>query len=349
MRKLASIVAIALGVVCLILAAGVRWVAAPHFAVLPSDTNTTRTYTGTAATLLNAAALESTSAGPVLIQNAPISLVHTTKVLKTKGSNALVSDAGTLKVSGKALAGFDYRYAVDRTSMGAGSGFDGVVKQTGITFNWPIRTQKHDYPGWVSDTNTAIPLKYTGTAKHGGLSTLVYTTTMKPTLVTDPQTLKELPAALPKATIAQLAGSLGLPAAQLGALQQVLPTLADPVPFSYTYQVDATYWIEPATGIIVDLQEHEVRTLALKVGSDLVPITPVMDISYTSSPTELAASVKDARHKADLVNLAYKTLPLILLVAGIVLLLGGLILAAVRTNRPRHPVVTKSDRTPAGV
>jgi hypothetical protein len=270
----------------------------------------------------------------VLLSDVPITVVHQTKVLKTKGSNALVADSGTLNAGGAAVAAFAYQYAVDRTSMGRGSGFSGVTAQTGVTFNWPIRTAKKDYPGWVSDTQSAIPLKYSGTAKHGGVSTYVFTTSMQPKAITDPATLKSLPASLPKATFAQLAGSLGLPATQAGALAQVLPTLPDPVPFNYTYQVDATYWVEPATGIIVDVSEHEVRSLALKVGAALVPVTPVMDITYKSSPAQLAVAAKDANHKAGLVNLAYRTLPLILLIAGLALLALGVLVRATGRRRP---------------
>lgn len=343
MRRLAPVITVALGVLLVLVSAGVRWIAAPHLAVLPSDTDTTRVYTGTASTLFNAKALTSPAAGPVLLQKVPISVTHRTKVLQTKGGNALVADSGSVTAAGSSVGGFDYRYAVDRTDMGRGSGFRGTTAQTGVTFNWPIRTQKHDYPGWVPDTQTTVPLRYAGTTTHGGLSTYVFTTTSQPSPITDPQTLAALPTGLPKATLAQLAAGLGLAPTQLGALQQVLPTLPDPVPFNYTYQVKATYWVEPSTGTIVDLQEQEVRTLALKVGSNLVPVTPVMDISYTSSPAQLASAVSDARHDANLVKLVYTRLPLILLIAGLVLtLLGGLGLAARRRHRSEPPQGTDS-------
>jgi hypothetical protein len=234
-----------------------------------------------------------------------------------------VSDSGTVTADGSPVAGFQYRYAVDRTDLGRGGGFSGVISQSGVTFNFPIRTAKHDYRGWVSDTQSTVPLTYQGTAKHGGLSTYLFRTDSKPTLITDPDILKSLPASLPKATLTGLAAGLGLTAAQLSGLKESLPSLPDPVAFSYTYRVSATYWVEPATGEIVDLQEREVRSLALTVGSTLVPITPVLDISYTSSPTGLASAVKDARHDASLINLVYRTLPLILLAGGLVALLAG--------------------------
>jgi hypothetical protein len=323
MRRWLAVAAMVVGLVLLIGAGVTRWVVAPKLAVLPSDTDTTRTYTGTAATLLNAQALTSSDGAPALLHHVPVSLTHRTKVLDTNGDNALVSDSGSVVAAGSPIGGFDYRYAVDRTDMGRGAGFSGVVAQSGITFNFPIHTAPHDYPGWVSDTRSTVPLTYEGTATRGGLRTYVFHTVGKPTLVTDPQTLKSLPAALPKATVTRLAGSLGLSADELGALGQLLPTLPDPVPFSYTFRTVATYWVEPTTGEIVDLHERDVRTIALNLGGLLVPVTPVLDMTYTPSPGQLAVAVKEARHDADQVNLVYRTVPLVALLSGLVLMLGA--------------------------
>lgn len=323
MRKWISLAAIVVGVV-LIAGAGVtRWFVAPKLAVLPADTDTTRTYAGTATTLFNADALTSPDAGPVLLHHVPVTLTHRTRVLETNGDNALVADSGTVVAGGSPVGGFDYRYAVDRTGMGPGRGFTGVVDQSGITFNFPIHTARHDYPGWVPDTGSTVPLTFEGTATHAGIQTYVFSTHSKPTLITDPETLRALPAALSKQTVITLAGSLGLSPGTLGALNQMLPTLADPVPFSYTYQTVATYWVEPTTGEIVDLRERDVRTLALRLGNQLVPVTPVLDMTYTSTPSDLSAAVDQARHDAAQVDLVYRTLPLTALIAGVVLLLGG--------------------------
>jgi hypothetical protein len=332
MRRFLSVAAVALGLVLIAGAAVVRWTVAPSQAVLPSDTNTTTTYTGTAAALFNAAAL-TTPGAKALITNVPITTTHTTKVLDTKGKNALVSDAGKLKVAGATVGGFDYRYAVNRTTMGRGSGFPNVVRQSGITFNWPIRTAKKNYTGWISDTQGTTPLRYAGTAKRDGLSTYVFTAATKAAPVTDPATLKTLPASMPKATLVALATGLGLSPTILGSLQQILPSLPDPVPFSYSYAMKATYWVEPRTGEVVDLTEHETRTLALKIGPAIVPVTPVVDVTYHAAPGQVAASVKTARHDANLVTLVYKTLPLGLAVGGAALLLVGLVGLALTRRR----------------
>lgn len=345
MRKWISLAAIVVGVVLVVGAGVTRWLVAPKLAVLPGDTDTTRTYTGTAATLFNAQALTSPDAGPALLHHVPVTLTHRTRVLQTDGNNALVADSGTILADGSPVGGFDYRYAVDRTDMGRGTDFAGVVKQSGVTFNFPIHTARHDYPGWVPDTQSTVPLTYEGTARDGDLDTYVFSTHSKPTLITDPQTLKALPTGLPKATVTALAGTLGLPAGALNALKQVLPTLPDPVPFSYTFQTVATYWVEPTTGEIVDLRERDVRTLALQVGNQLVPVTPVLDMSYTSEPASLAAAVEQARRDAGQIELVYGKLPATAFIAGVVLMIGGTL--GISFARRRRAVAPASQGTGA--
>ncbi|MEO6886395.1 MAG: porin PorA family protein [Jatrophihabitantaceae bacterium] len=340
MRKTLAFTGLALGLALLLSAGVVRWIIAPNDAVLPSNTNTTRAYAGTAAVLFNPAAL-TTGSGPVLLTNVPVTVAHQTKVLATSGGNALVSDAKTIKAAGSTVAAVDYRYSVDRTNLGQGSHFSGVLTQTGLTFNWPIRTAAHDYTGYVPDTGKTTTLKYTGTATRGGITTDVFTTVMTPAAITDAQQLAELPKSLPKATLLRLAPSLNLPAAQLAALANMLPQLPDPVPFGYTYQGTATYYVAPQTGIVVDLVQHETRTLTIQVGTAVVPVTPVMDITFTDTPATLVSAVNDARTKGDSINLLYRTLPISLTIGGVVLmLLGGFALAVPARRRDDEDATT---------
>ena len=330
MRRILSAVAVTLGILALILGTVVRFAVAPAKAVLPSNTDTTRTYTGTAAALFNPAAL--TGGGTPLLKGVPITVAHRTQVTGTKGDNAKISDSKVVSAAGSPVASVNYTYAVNRTNLGAGSGFTGVVAQQGLTFNWPVRTAKHDYVGWVSDTHATTNLKYTGTATRGGITTYVFTTTTAPAPITDGQVLAALPAGLPKTALAQLAGQLGLPAAELQQLQVVLPSLPDVVPFHYTYQVTATYWVAPKSGIVVDLTQHEVRTLVLSIGGQNVAVTPVMDISFTSPATTLAAAAQDAKDKAGAIDLVYVQLPIGLVVGGALLVLAGV--AGLLIRRP---------------
>lgn len=126
-------------------------------------------------------------------------------------------------------------------------------------------------------------------------------------------------------------------------MAQILPTLPDPVKFSYTYRVTATYWVSPASGIVVDLEQHEVRSLGIVLNGQSVPVTSVMDISFTSPASTLAAAAKDATAKGNAVKLIYTTVPLTLLIAGLTLLLFGVVGLALTLRRPRTPVAGQSD------
>jgi hypothetical protein len=343
MRRQLSIFGLVLGVLLVAAAGVIRWVVAPSAAVLPGDTNTTRTYAGTAAVLLNAQALSSGSSANVMLRNVPIAVVHQVKVLKSSGDNALVSDVRTVRAGTTPVASLGYKYAVDRTSMARGSGYSGVIAQTGQTFSWPIRTAKHDYTGWVPESRTTTQLAYVGTATRGGITTYVFRATVPGVRVTDPEMLKGLPAALPKATLLTLARGLNLPAAQLAGLTKLAPQLPSTVPFSYSYATSVTYWVAPTSGIVVDLQQREVITAGLKVGAVSVPVTPVLDISFTSTPATLKAAVNDAKDKGNGITLVYTTMPLGLLIGGAVIALVGAtgLVAGRKPPQPPVPVVPR--------
>lgn len=332
MRRTLSVVGIVVGVLLLLAAGVTRFVAAPALAVLPSDTDTTRTFEGTAAVLLNAQALSSPGSGEILLRDVPIEVQQRTQVVETDGGNALVDNSRTVQAAdGTPVAAVEHRYAVDRSDMGRGDGFDDVVEQDGQTFGWPIRTEKKDYTGWVTDTQSTTPLRYTGTETVGGIETYVFEASMEPTLITDPQVLENLPPALPKGTLVGLAAGLGLPGDTLASLQQALPQLPDEVPLEYTFAVDATYYIAPDSGVVVDAQKREVRDVGIVAGPATIPAGPVLDLSFSANDATLAEAVDDAQDSGDSITLLYTTLPLLLLGLGaLVLLLSVVGLAGAR-------------------
>lgn len=342
MRRRASQVAVVVGVLLIVAAAVVRWVAAPMLAVLPADTDTRRLYQGTAAVLLNAEAV-TTGTGQAVLRDVPIEVQSRSTVLDTDGDSALVSLTRVVSAVQQRVAETEYRYAVDRTDLQRGSGFRDVTRQDGITFNWPIRSEKKDYRAWVADIGRSTTLEYQRTEDRGGVSTNVFTATTDAQPITDEQVLATLPQALPKATITKLVPTLGLPIEQLLSMQELLPTLPDPVPFSYTFSLDSTYWVEPDSGVVVDLDQRQVRTANLAAGPTPVPIAPIFDVRFGDTPQTLALAADDAASKGGSVRMVYGTLPLGLLAAGLLVLLAGLV--SLLTTR-RHPPATPARRTP---
>lgn len=333
MRRITWWFGLLVGILLIAAAPIVRWGVAPAVTHLPGNTDTLRVYTGTASTVINPSVLRGTLFGPALLHNQPVTVQHRVTVLDTKGNNALVSERKTVSLPGTTIANVVHRYAVDRKSMGRGSGFGDVTAQTGVTFNWPIHTQKKDYTGWVGDTQSTTTLHYAGTATRGGVKTYVYTSTVPTTRITDPAMLATLPAAMPKSLLNSLVPSLGLSLDQLKQLGQLLPQLPDPVPFAYLFSATSTFWVAPDSGVVVDVAAHEVRTSAVVIAGQPVPVGAVLDFSYTAPPLTLQAAANDAKDKASQMQMISSTIPLVALITGSVLLLVVIGVAVVSRRR----------------
>jgi hypothetical protein len=340
MRKVFGFVTLSIGLLLVAAAALVSWVVAPRMAMLPGDTDVVRVYAGTASVLVNPTSLTGTTFGPGLLRDVPITLRHHTRVLQTDGDTALVSDQRAVDIPGFNIADFTYRFAVDRESMLPAAGF-GAAPHTGLTFNWPMNAQRHDYQGWVVDTQSPTTLQYVGEGTRGGVDTYIYRTTVTDTVIRDPQLLTMLPPTMTKQQILALTPSLQLSERRLMAMSKVLDRLPNPVPMRYTYRLEATYWIAPDTGIVVDTTHHEVRTANFVDGSRLIPATPIMDMTYQATPATLAAAATDARDGAAALRLIRTTVPLVALFVGVLLSVVGTGLIASTTRRPAVPPSTE--------
>src|SRR3954453_18467365 len=213
------VAAVVAGTLLVAASLAIRFAVAPWLIKLPSDTDNNRAFGGTATTLLNTAALASGSTNNIVLHNVPIVATHHTKVLQSHSHSSLIADTHALTAGGAPVATSTYNYAVDRKDMDRGSGFNDVTEQTGLTFNFPIHSQKHDYTGWVSDTGKPTTLKYTGTGKRGGLDVYTYAANVPATPLTDQHQLATLPKALPKAAIPGLAAANGISPALLASAQ----------------------------------------------------------------------------------------------------------------------------------
>jgi hypothetical protein len=320
-----------LGVLCLAAAAILKWVALPSQAKVPSNENTTRQFDGNAKVLFNPQALSSGDPRAALAVNTPVNASRTVKTLATSGNVAEMQDTRTLRTAnGQNVGSTQATYAVDRKTLEATSDHPSswhVTAAKGLTVSWPIGTQKKDYTGWVSDTQTTTTLKYLRQETKQGLTTYVYQANTQPAPIKDPQVLATLPKTLPISALQALSSVLPLPADVKAQLTALLPRLPQPVTLAYNYQVNATYWVEPTTGLVIDTQREEVRTAGIVLpGNTVAGAIPVFDVTtaYTSGSVNSAAS--DAKDKKGTIDLLGSTLPLILLIIGILALLAALIL-----------------------
>jgi len=337
MRRTFGVVLAVLGLLLVAAAGVVHWAVAPAMAKLPGDTHTTRLYAGQAASLANPTYTTDVPSGPGVLRDVPVMIRHTTRVLDTTSSDALVSDRRVVTMPGYLVADLGYRYSVDRKSFQATREFPNVVPATGLTFNWPMDARPHDYVGWVQDTMRTTPLHYVATVRHGGIRTFEYTAAAGDQVIRDPALGRVLPATMSKADMMAVTPSLGLTTDQLLALDKLMKAQPDPVPLTYTYRFAATFWIAPTSGVVVDMKQHEVRTTNIATGAKLVPVTPVMDMTYAFTPASVTGAVDDAQKAADQLRLIRTTVPLVALGAGVVLLIVGAVLLLVPRRRQTPP------------
>ena len=334
-RTLAGVLAV-LGLVLMVGAGVVRWAVAPAMSKLPSDTQTTRLYAGQAASFVNPTFATTVPSGPGVLHDVAIAVRHTTTVVDTTANNALVADRRVITLSDGVAADLSYRYAVDRKSFTATRAFTGAVAAKGLTFNWPMSTQRHDYVGWVQDTLATTPLHYVATVRHGGIRTYEFTAQAADRPINDPVLGRMLPATMSKSDMLRLTPSLGLSHRQLLALDKVMTKAPDPVPLRYTYRFSSTFWIAPESGIVIDMRQHDVRTTDIVTSNGLVPVAPIMDMTYAFTPPTVVGAVHDATTAADKLRLVNTTLPLTALLTGLVWFVAGVV-ALVMLPRRRHP------------
>jgi hypothetical protein len=326
-----------LGVLLLAAAAILFWVVVPGQAKLPSDTNETRNYEGMAKVLVNPQALAAGDRTNGILTNVPVKATQIVKATATTSSAAQVTDDRNLTSgTGQAIGATANTYAVDRKSLEATNDHPSdwnVANHQGLTVNFPIGTKKQDYTGWVAETQTTTPLKYARDEQVNGITTYVFTANVAASAIKDKQVLGLLPPALPTNLLGSLGAALPLPDQLKAALAQALPRLGNPVQLAYTYSANATYWVEPNTGRVVQVQQEDIRQAGL-AGLSGVPGIPVYDVNTRTTQASVNNAVNDAKSDSNKLTLYGKTLPLTFLIVGAVALLAGVALVVLDRRRP---------------
>ena len=184
--------------------------------------------------------------------------------------------------------------------------------QTGVLgYVFPIGTKKQTYDLFDITLNKPVPFVYTGTTTVNGISAYVFTNNVPPTQI----------------------GTLTVP----GSL---VNSTASSVTAPEYYSNHVTYDVDPTTGALIDVNEHDVQTLdspgtttpvLTLINSDLV-MTP-------ASVTQVVGLDNNGRNELTLLNLI---LPIVLGVVGAIVLVVGLLML-----RQRHEDVEPGPTTPA--
>lgn len=200
------------------------------------------------------------------------------------------------------------RFAFDRKTgqltmcCGANVNGDSSVLQRGLVgYVFPFGTKKQTYQVFDTTLNKPVPFPYAGTADVRGITTYKFTEDVAPTQVAT-QTV-------PGSLVGMSAASVTLPE---------------------FYEIHLTYYVDPVTGALVNVQEHQ--TMSLRNPSTVAQALLLFDANLKVTPSSLTTIVKldtDGRGKLTLLKVI---LPLALGLAGVIALVTGLLVG--RSPRP---------------
>ncbi len=338
-KRTAGVALVAVG--ALLLAAGlvVLLVVAPARSQFPDDVDTMRQYEGELGVLLDAEALANADLANLFVRDVPVTIDRSIRTLEVDGTKALVQDESVVSGPGGPLLGSEDTYAIDRKTMEHIENFtddDRVIDRDGLVVGFPIGTDPEDYPGFNGDTLATNTISFVREEAHEGVDTYVYTAASGPDLIADPVMLASFPEALPKAMLEGLVPALGLSGDEAAQLGQALAALPDPVPLAYLYRYETTYWVEPDSGVLVDYQKLESRSVALDLGEQPVPVGEVMHLEYAQTAGSVAEAVDDAKDARSALFWQGLVLPWALIVVGGLAGLIGLMALRGQTPGPDH-------------
>ena len=133
------------------------------------------------------------------------------------------------------------------------------------------------------------------------------------------------PPGLPLGAVTALAPALA-PPEMLPLLDQILPALPDPVPFTYLYEYETNYWIDPATGVLIDYTKDEaiiIAAMADAIPGGVAPVGPVLGLVYQHTADSIADAKADADDGKSLLSLFGVIVPYTAIGIGLLLALGG--------------------------
>jgi len=210
------------------------------------------------------------------------------------------------------------RFAFDRKTgqltmcCGANVNGDSSVQQRGLVgYVFPFGTKKQTYQVFDTTLNKPVPFPYAGPADVRGVTTYKFTEDVAPVQVAT-QTV-------PGSLVGMSAASVTLPE---------------------FYEIHLTYYVDPVTGALVNVQEHQ--TMSLRNPSTGAQALLLFDADLKVTPSSLTTIVKLDTDRRSKLTLLTVILPLALGIAGIITLVTGLVLG----RRGRQPLDSEPAEQP---
>ncbi|MFO8009899.1 MAG: porin PorA family protein [Dehalococcoidia bacterium] len=326
-RRIALTVLVA-GLAFVAVALVIKCVIVPDMKKWPDDVDITRYYTGSLHEMLDQRALTSLDLENLIMRAIPIDITRYYSTVETEGNKAIVREVIMMAdSSGKTIQSSEKYYAVDRKTLEAIPNFShehDVSERKGLTFSFPIGVDKKDYSRWVSDLQRTAPILYRGEEEIYNRNTCVFESIVSPEEVVNPEILSRLPQSLPLDLFSVLVSSIELREEKHAAMEEIVSTLPDPVPLTYLYEYEATYWIDPETGINIDIRRHEKRTAAIEYQEEMIPLVPVFNVEYQATRESINNAIDDAEKIHDRIRLWDSSVPGALIGIGAILIIFGI-------------------------
>jgi hypothetical protein len=237
------------------------------------------------------------------------------------GNTVLGPDKETISVTRETVA-FDRRTGQAVACCGEELNGDTAVKHEGLLFKFPFETAKQDYPFWDSTAKKASTARFVGEETRQGLTTYHFVHEVPETELSTVQ--------VPPSLVGRTGDQL--------------------IPATTVYTNTRELWVEPVSGIIVYGKETPKQVLR---GDDGAELLTVFDANIGYTPQTEKERADDARSSGGSVFLIRNVLPSVTLVAGVLSLIGGLLLLFVLGGARRRDtapaVVDVRDRTAGAV
>ncbi|GLW95950.1 hypothetical protein Misp02_00370 [Microtetraspora sp. NBRC 16547] len=176
------------------------------------------------------------------------------------------------------------------------------VQLEGQIYLFPFGVEKKTYKVFNSTTHKAFDATFAGEDTINGLSVYKFVQKVPPTVI----------------------DTLSAPASVLGM------TETGDVQVDRVYDGVNTYWVEPTTGAPVKQEQQRHEVLKTKDGVERQPAFIATAVMTPKSVADLVGTVKDNLSQITLIR---TTIPLVSLIVGIALVLGGILLLRVPSSR----------------
>lgn len=196
-----------------------------------------------------------------------------------------------------------------------------ALPHTGLSYRFPFGTEKKSYPYFDPIAQKAFDANYDGEDDVNGLTTYRFTQNVgydADGKLTEPIKYASLYDKNEDGEVtarAELWGVEGDP--------------YEPIKMTRFYAAQRTFWVDPVTGTIVKSKEHLNQYYAR---DPLKPEAAVVDYTVTSTEQTVESQVAAARAERDRVALWSRILPIGLGAAGLVTLVGGVLLGLFSTR-----------------